>query len=216
MKTQTVELEQILKIWKDLKIDHCTMNFSCGGDSMNDFSFEFFDENENVLHSDELDKFFEEEVFDRVDFYVNSDGHYLGEFGTVHIELNEEENNFEYSKSGSSEYSESTTENFDYQLTDEEFILLRDKISDINGGESWNTNVNYKTDCIINDDESNILEELENKINNFICSVDFENGLGELQDESDSFEFIVENDLNEENKTISVSITRSYYVVISE
>jgi hypothetical protein len=215
MKTQTVELEQILKIWKDLKIDHCTMNFSCGGDSMNDFSFEFFDENENVLHSDELDKFFEEEVFDRVDFYVNSDGHYLGEFGTVHIELNEEENNFEYSKSGSSEYSESTTENFDYQLTDEEFILLRDKISDING-DNWNTNVNYKTDCIINDDESNILEELENKIKDFISSVDFENGLGELQDESDSFECTVENDLNEENKTISVSITRSYYVVISE
>jgi hypothetical protein len=215
MKTQTVELEQILKIWKDLKIDHCTMNFSCGGDSMNDFSFEFFDENENVLHSDELDKFFEEEVFDRVDFYVNSDGHYLGEFGTVHIELNEEENNFEYSKSGSSEYSETTSENFDYQLTDEEFILLRDKISDING-DSWNTNVNYKTDCIINDDESNILEELENKIKDFISSVDFENGLGELQDESDSFECTVENDLNEENKTISVSITRSYYVVISE
>jgi hypothetical protein len=215
MKTQTVELEQSLKTWKDLKIDHCTMNFSCGGDSMNDFSFEFFDENENVLHSDELDKFFEEEVFDRVDFYVNSDGHYLGEFGTVHIELNEEENNFEYSKSGSSEYSETTTENFDYQLTDEEFILLRDKISDING-DSWNTNVNYKTDCIINDDESNILEELENKIKDFICSVDFENGLGELQEETDVFECTVENDLNEENKTINVSVSRSYYVIISE
>jgi hypothetical protein len=215
MKTQTVELEQIFKIWKDLKIDHCTMNFSCGGDSMNDFSFEFFDENENVLHSNELDNFFEEEVFDRVDFYVNSDGHYLGEFGTVHIELNEEENRFEYSKLGSSEYSESITENFDYQLTDEEFILLRDKISDING-DSWSTNVNYKTDCIINDDESNILEELENKIKNFICSVDFQDGLGELQDETDVFECTVENDLNEENKTINVSITRSYYVVISE
>jgi hypothetical protein len=182
---------------------------------MNDFSFEFFDENENVLHSDELDKFFEEEVFDRVDFYVNSDGHYLGEFGTVHIELNEEENRFEYSKSGSSEYSETTTENFDYQLTDEEFILLRDKISDING-DSWSTNVNYKTDCIINDDESNILEELENKIKDFICSVDFENELGESQEETDVFECTVENDLNEENKTINVSVSRSYYVVISE
>jgi hypothetical protein len=215
MKTQTVELEQSLKTWKDLKIDHCIMNFSCGGDSMNDFSFEFFDENENVLHSDELDKFFEEEVFDRVDFYVNSDGHYLGEFGTVHIELNEEENRFEYSKSGSSEYSETTTENFDYQLTDEEFILLRDKISDING-DSWSTNVNYKTDCIINDDESNILEELENKIKDFICSVDFENELGESQEETDVFECTVENDLNEENKTINVSVSRSYYVVISE
>jgi len=215
MKTKTVELEQILKIWKDLKIDHCIMNFSCGGDSMNDFSFEFFDENENVLHSNELDNFFEEEVFDRVDFYVNSDGHYLGEFGTVHIELNEEENRFEYSKSGSSEYSETTTENFDYQLTDEEFILLRDKISDING-DNWRTNVNYKTDCIINDDESNILEELENKIKDFVCSVDFENGLGELQDESDVFECTVENDLNEENKTINISVSRSYYVIISE
>ena len=54
MKTQTVELEQSLKLWKKSLIDHCVMEFSCGGDSMNEFTFLFYDENKNVLHSEDI------------------------------------------------------------------------------------------------------------------------------------------------------------------
>jgi hypothetical protein len=216
MKTQTVELEQSLKLWKKLMIDHCIMDFSCGGDSMNEFTFVFYDENKNVLRSEDIetiDKFFEEEVFDKVDFYVNSDGHYLGEFGTVHIELNNDGDDFEYSKDSSSEYSESVTENFTFQLTDDEYDLLSEKISDFNGDTSGLV-VNYNLDCIITDKEINTMSDFENKILNFVVDVEFEHGFSEAQEESENFECNVQDGLNE-NKTIELVISRSYYVTVT-
>ena len=217
MKTQTVELEQSLKLWKKLMIDHCIMDFSCGGDSMNEFTFVFYDENKNVLHSEDittLDKFFDEEVFDKVHFYEASDGHYLGEFGTVHIELNDEGDDFIYTKEASSEYSESVTEKFTFQLTDDEFDLLSEKISDFNGDSSGLV-VNYNLDCIITDKEIDILSNFENKILDFVVDVDFEHGFSEAQEESEMFECNVQDGLDEEDKTIELIISRSYYVTVT-
>lgn len=217
MKTQTVELEQSLKLWKKLMIDHCIMDFSCGGDSMNEFTFVFYDENKNVLHSEDittLDKFFDEEVFDKVHFYEASDGHYLGEFGTVHIELNDEGDDFIYTKEASSEYSEAVTEKFTFQLTDDEFDLLSEKISDFNGDSSGLV-VNYNLDCIITDKEIDILSNFENKILDFVVDVDFEHGFSEAQEESEMFECNVQDGLDEEDKTIELIISRSYYVTVT-
>ena len=217
MKTQTVELEQSLKLWKKLMIDHCIMDFSCGGDSMNEFTFLFYDENKNVLHSEDittLDNFFDEEVFDKVHFYEASDGHYLGEFGTVNIELNDEGDDFIYTKEASSEYSEAVTEKFTYQLTDDEFDLLSEKISDFNGDSSGLV-INYNLDCIITDKEIDILSNFENKILNFVVDVDFEHGFSEAQEESEMFECNVQDGLDEEDKTIELIISRSYYVTVT-
>ena len=217
MKTQTVELEQSLKLWKKLMIDHCIMDFSCGGDSMNEFTFLFYDENKNVLHSEDittLDNFFEEEVFDKVHFYEASDGHYLGEFGTVNIELNDEGDDFIYTKEASSEYSESVTEKFTFQLTDDEFDLLSEKISDFNGDSSGLV-VNYNLDCIITDKEINTMSDFENKILNFVVDVDFEHGFSEAQEESEMFECNVQDGLDEEDKKLELIISRSYYVTVT-
>lgn len=217
MKTQTVELEQSLILWKKSMIGHCTMEFSCGGDQMNEYTFTFYNENENVLRSEDietLDNFFEEEVFDKVDFYVNSDGHYLGEFGTVHIELNDEGDDFKYSKLASSEYSEGVTEIFTYQLTDDEFNLLRDKISDFNGDSSGLV-VNYNLDCIVTDNEIKTMSDFEDKILNFILHVEFNESFKEAQEESENFECNVQGTLDEEDKTIELVISRSYYVTIT-
>lgn len=217
MKTQTVELEQSLKLWKKLMIDHCIMDFSCGGDSMNEFTFLFYDENKNVLHSEDittLDNFFDEEVFDKVHFYEASDGHYLGEFGTVHIELNDEGDDFIYTKEASSEYSESVTEKFTFQLTDDEFDLLSEKISDFNGDSSGLV-VNYNLDCIITDKEIDILSNFENKIINFVVDVEFEEGFSEAQEESEMFECNVQDGLDEEDKKLELIISRSYYVTVT-
>jgi len=216
MRTQTVELEESLKLWKKSMIDHCIMDFSCGGDSMNEFTFVFYDENKNVLRSEDIetiDKFFEEEVFDKVDFYVNSDGHYLGEFGTVHIELNNDGDDFEYSKDSSSEYSESVTEEFIFQLTDDEYDLLSEKISDFSGDTSGLV-VNYNLDCIITDKEIITMNDFEKKIINFVLDIEFEHGFEEAQEESETFECNVQDVINE-NKTIELIITRSYYVTVT-
>ena len=217
MKTQTVELEQSLKLWKKSMIDHCVMEFSCGGDSMNEFTFLFYDENKNVLHSEDittLDNFFEEEVFDKVHFYEASDGHYLGEFGTVNIELNDEGDDFIYTKEASSEYSEAVTEIFKYQLTDDEFDLLNEKISDFNGDSSGLV-INYNLDCIITDKEIDILSNFENKILDFVVDVDFEHGFSEAQEESEMFECNVQDGLDEEEKKLELIISRSYYVTVT-
>ena len=217
MKTQTVELEQSLKLWKKSMIDHCVMEFSCGGDSMNEFTFLFYDENKNVLHSEDittLDKFFDEEVFDKVHFYEASDGHYLGEFGTVNIELNDEGDDFIYTKEASSEYSESVTEKFTFQLTDDEFDLLSEKISDFNGDSSGLV-INYNLDCIITDKEIDILSNFENKILDFVVDVDFEHGFSEAQEESEMFECNVQDGLDEEDKKLELIISRSYYVTVT-
>jgi hypothetical protein len=133
MNSEKVGMEVAVQCWKDLKINHCIMDFSCGGDEMQDFDFVFYGEYENVLLSDTLNDFFKVEVFEKVDFYVNSSDEYIGEFGTVRIELNEKQADFEYTKSTTSELSERITESFVLQLTDEEFNIFRDKIKDING-----------------------------------------------------------------------------------
>lgn len=191
------------------------MDFSCGGDEMQDFDFVFYGEHENVLPSDTLNDFFKVEVFEKVDFYVNSSDEYIGEFGTVRIELNEKQADFEYTKSTTSELSERITESFALQLTAEEFNIFRDKIKDING-EGRSVYFNYKSDCIISDDEISILEKFERKIKNFITDVIIENEHGEPEEESENFECDVEDTLNTEEKTIDILVSRSFYYTVSE
>ena len=86
-----VEVSQEITLWKENKIHECIMEFSCGGDSMNDYDFKFYDKKGKEIVCVELKDFFEDEVFRRVEFYVNSDGHYIGEFGQVVITLNDED-----------------------------------------------------------------------------------------------------------------------------
>ena len=215
MNPEKVEMEVAVQCWKDLKINHCIMDFSCGGDEMQDFDFVFYGEYENVLLSDTLNDFFKVEVFEKVDFYVNSSDEYIGEFGTVRIELNEKQADFEYTKSTTSELSERITESFVLQLTDEEFNIFRDKIKDING-EGRSVYFNYKSDCIISDDEISILEKFERKIKNFITDVIIENEHGEPEEESENFECDIEDTLNSEEKTIDILVSRSFYYTVSE
>jgi hypothetical protein len=215
MNPEKVEMEVAVQCWKDLKINHCIMDFSCGGDEMQDFDFVFYGEYENVLLSDTLNDFFKVEVFEKVDFYVNSSDEYIGEFGTVRIELNEKQADFEYTKSTTSELSERITESFVLQLTDEEFNIFRDKIKDING-EGRSVYFNYKSDCIISDDEISILEKFERNIKNFITDVIIENEHGEQEEESENFECDVEDTLNTEEKTIDILVSRSFYYTVSE
>ena len=155
------------------------------------------------------------EVFEKVDFYVNSGDEYIGEFGTVRIELNEEQADFEYTKSTTSEHSERLTESFIYQFTDEEFNIFRDKIEDING-EGRSVNFNYKSDCIISDDEISILEKFEGKIIHFINNAIIENEHGDPEEESENFECDVEDTLNTAEKTIEILVSRSFYYTVSE
>ena len=100
--------QEAIKTWKDLGVARANFEFSCGGDSMNDYSVTLEDANGNSIESAELRDYFENETFRNVQFYEASDGHYMGEAGTVEITLNEddEEPFFDYFKNAQSEWSE--------------------------------------------------------------------------------------------------------------
>lgn len=157
-----MEKEQAIALWNNNGIVRAEMEFYCGGDEMGDYSFVYFNADDEIVECCDLDDFFDKAVFDRVDFYVNSDGHYMGESGTVHIELNtdEEEIYFTYSKSAQSEWQESITNTLTIHLTDEQIAYLKEYVRSFNGGSYENVNFNYSKDFIMTDEHERIEKEI--------------------------------------------------------
>ena len=172
--------------WKKLGIENANMEFSCGGDSMSDYSFTFYTKNttpggtENI--SVELVLFFDREIFDDVEFYVNSDGHYIGESGNVVITLNDDEDGFVYDKQSQSEWSESYEETIHIKLSKEEIEFVKNKILNINGGTDGDATFNYKLDCIITDEDEEIIEVLGKRLETDCEEYEFEEVEGEQED----------------------------------
>jgi hypothetical protein len=211
-----MQTNEAVALWKELGITTANMEFSCGGDSMNDYHFSFYNSENKEVQSGELNTYFDDEVFRKVDFYVNSDGHYIGEFGNVTIELNddEEKGGFVYYKSSQSEWSESFTDEVAIELTEKEIEFVRSKVRNLVGSQDGNS-INYKGDCILNDEEEQISETLLNKVTDIIENHEFEDANGEQEewyqfntDEVDSDELpkIVGN-------TLFVSATRQFLVI---
>jgi hypothetical protein len=177
--------------WKRLGIDNANMEFSCGGDSMSDYSFTFYTKNksavtgrpENIeVESEALISFFDLQIFDDVEFYVNSDGHYIGESGNVVITLNDDEDGFEYDKQSQSEWSESYEETIHIRLSNSEVEFIKNKILNINGGQDGDATFNYKIDCVITDEEEELIEVLGKRLENECETYEFEDAEGEEED----------------------------------
>lgn len=168
--------------WKKLGIENANMEFICGGDSMGDYSFTFYTNEKNEVESEELVLFFDRQIFDDVEFYVNSDGHYIGESGNVVITLNDEEDGFVYDKQSQSEWSESYEETIHIKLSKEEIEFVKNKILNINGGTDGDATFNYKLDCIITDEDEEIIEVLGKRLETDCEEYEFEEVEGEQED----------------------------------
>ena len=203
--------KEIVNLWKELNIDHVNFNFSCGGDSMNDTDIEIFDKEGELVENQELVNYFDRVVYNRVDFYVNSDGHYIGESGTVEITLNEDEDDFYYSKNAQSEWSEHFTGQTIVTLTDEETAFVSEFVDNINGGGDGFA-INYKKDFIVTDSQEKLVAELEEKINKVAYDFEPENAQGEA---SDWITYTTNEDNEEltlEGNELTLSVSREYYV----
>jgi len=211
-----VETEQdAVQEWKRLGITSCTMQFSCGGDSMNDYSFEFCKDGVGKVESEELKDFFDNEVFKKVEFYENSDGHYIGEAGSVEIELNgtgeeDDEHFFSYSKTSQSEWNESFTETIVVKLTEEEINFIESKVLRIAGDLETDPFCVYKRDCILSKREMEIRDELGKKLNEIAEEHEFEEASGEKQD---YYQWEINT---EEMQANELRITSSYVVYKDE
>ena len=210
-----MQTNEAIALWKELGITTADMEFSCGGDSMNDYHFSFYNSENKEVQSGELESFFDDDVFKRVEFYVNSDGHYIGESGNVSIELSEDEENpdFVYYKNAQAEWSESFTDEVAVELTGKEVEFVRSKVLNLVGSQDGDA-INYKGDCILNNEEEQISDTISQKISDVVMNHEFENAEGEVEEwfqyntdevDSDVLPKIVGN-------TLFVSLTRQFLV----
>ncbi len=214
--TELTELQQMVALWKEKGITECSMQFDCGGDQMNDYSFVFHTKDGDV-NCEELYSYFDGEVFNCVEFYVNSDGHYMGENGYVYIRLDDDEESFTYTKDAQSEWNETFTGVGYFSLTDDYKKFLQDKVQSIVGGEDGEA-INYKADCILTDEEEQIAEKIQSDLHDFAYEVEMPDAEGEA---SEWFRFTtnrVEDDDDDSNgltitdEGLMVSVERTHYV----
>lgn len=157
------EEKTVHQIWLELGISYANFEFSCGGDSMNDTTLTLIGKDGEQIDNQEIEDYIEDEIYNRVEFYVNSDGHYLGESGIVEITLDEDEEKFTYSKSSTSEWEERFTSTFSIKLDEKTRRFVEEKVLNING-DDYEFVLNYKKDCILTDEDEKILEALEEKV----------------------------------------------------
>jgi hypothetical protein len=189
--------EEAVALWKEQKIERAEMEFYCGGDEMGDYSFTYYDAENEEVECKELDVYFDEEVFKKIDFYVNSDGHYMGESGNVHItlddlELDDAEIDFDYVKNAQSEWNESLTNTLEIELNEEQINFLKEFVRNIIGGSDEFTQFNYSKDFIMTNEHERIEKEIGTIIDNVTTDYepDTENEVGEwFNYESQEFMF---------------------------
>ena len=211
MQKEKTTKEQIIELWKKLNVTSVDFKFSCGGDSMNDTEIEIYTKN-GVIVNDEIETFIDNEVYREVNFYEASDGHYQGESGVVEIVLEGEgeDEDFVYSKSSESEWSENFTEVVKVKLTDTEIKFIRDNIEQIMGEDS-RIDFAYKEDTFLTDEDEDFVANLHKKIENEIANYEPKVDEGELQDynnfNTDDNEGIVINDEGELVVEVNYSVT---------
>ena len=99
-----MEIQEFIKLWKELGVDYVNFEFSCGGDSMNETSITIFDDKGSEIDCADIVTYIDDIIYSEVEFYEASDEHYLGESGIVKIRLNEDEEDLDYSKTSQSWY----------------------------------------------------------------------------------------------------------------
>jgi hypothetical protein len=163
------EQEKIIQLWKENGVANIDYEFDCGGDNMGETTLNILDKEGELIECKEIEDYFENKIYDNVEFYVNSDGHYMGERGNVYVYLEENEGEpyFDYSKSSMEEYNE--REDFDVmiELSDEEIEYVGLYVNNINTGWGDDMNFNYKTDFIKTDRHEELEKSIDEKLTQF-------------------------------------------------
>jgi hypothetical protein len=205
--------EQAIQLWKDNDVSKVTFEFNCGGDSMNETQVYIYNSADEEIECSELSDYFDDEVYHNVNFYVDSDGVYMGESGNVYItfgkEEEEEEEGFIYNKESEEEWCEQTPFTEKINLTDEEVEFIEKYVSNINANMSEDDiNINYKVDFIQTDELVALEEKLLEKVKNF-----FYNYNPNLDSMSDWHTMEIQDEtLNKETKTIDIEMSFEHYV----
>jgi hypothetical protein len=209
--SKELEFSPEAMLWKQIGVGEVRIPFSCGGDSMNELEVELYDKDDNritepVKEVNELISYFESSVYREVEFYEVSDGHYMGESGSVIITMDDETGEFEYYKDAEEEWEETFSGTIAYQLSEKQIEVI-EKVASINGGDG-ERNINYKQDCIITDEEEQILNDMLESIHDNAESFEVDDAYGEFQDESTRWE----SDMEIKDNELLVEVSQRFYV----
>jgi hypothetical protein len=207
--------QKIIQLWNELGITHINFEFTCGGDSMNDTTLNIH-KGDEIIENDVIDTYFDSEVYNAVEFYVNSDGHYMGENGVVLIEMNDEGDGFNFMKSAQSEWCERITSEVEVELTDEEIEFVKEFVRDINGGESEGANFNYKKDFIINQKRKELIDSIGEKVSDacggFTPEVEGDGEINDWYSYTTNEDDITDSKVVIKGNNLIVSVSNEYYV----
>jgi hypothetical protein len=204
-----MEMEEVIEIWKREGIDHAEYDFNCGGDSMNDTELRFYKENKAIKETWGLSDYFEDEVYKKVEFYVNSFDNYQGESGTVTIGLNEEEDGFEYEKSSTEEWVETYSDVLKVEITKEQACFLEDYIRDMSGGGWRLDEINYKKDFVLKREHEDMIQKLRDEFQNNL--EEWAYNQDELSEESESYETSISIIKEDEKFFIELEVSCQVY-----
>lgn len=204
------ELE-IIKQWKELRITLVEFQFDCGGDSMGSTEFTVMTDDGDI-DAPEIVAYFEDEIYRRVDFYVDSNGHYQGESGVVEITLNEvDEPFFSYDKQSTSQWSESYSNIGQVELTQEEADFIKTYIRSIVGGSDDSDAVNYSQDFIMSDKQEGMLTDICERMNNMASELEIEGVDEGAEMDSEWYRYEYQNIDGENN--MHVEVTKTFTVL---
>lgn len=153
--------KKLLQRWKELNVKNATFDFDCGGDCMGETELTIINNDEESVEDENFEKLLESEIYRNVEFYEASDGHYIGEKGTVNICFDDELNDLVYDKMSTSQLEEQKTITVPIELTDKEVDFLNSHVS-VMRSFSWSggEEVIYKNDFILTPE----LEDIQNGI----------------------------------------------------
>jgi hypothetical protein len=185
------EVNRIKELFTSGKVDEIIWEYQAGGDSLNDYSSNFYLNGEEVkIEGIDVSDY----VLDVVDIAEASDGHYLGEFGTVIITLEDDE--LHVVKDYQTEWNVSEDEVMYVSVSEKQIeILKKIKSFNISVREHSIDDIDFIEDLYITDEMNtaidNIVENVIDKADDFLNS---------LPDEIDEYRTItMEDGLEDDN-----------------
>jgi hypothetical protein len=169
--TTNDEVSQIKKLFTSGKVDKIVWNYQAGGDSINDYSNNFYLNDEEVtIEGIDVSDY----VLDIIDIADTSDGHYLGEFGNVIITLEDDE--LQVVKDYQTEWSVSEDEVMYISVSEKQIeILKKIKSFTLSVYEHSLEDIDFTEDLYITDEMNtaidNIVENAIDKADDFLNSL---------------------------------------------
>jgi hypothetical protein len=171
---------------------------------------------DDIIENDVIATYFDHEVYNAVEFYVNSDGHYMGENGNVLIEMNDEGDGFNFMKSAQSEWCERITSEVEVEVTDEEIEFVKEFVRDINGGDGEGANFNYKKDFIINQKRKELIDSIGEKVSDacggFTPEIEGDGEINDWYSYTTNEDDITDSEVVIKGNKLIVSVSNEYYV----